>query len=57
MFQSPETDSSLYTMNTPFFLTPKEARRVRYENLVNKKMEPSQDPDDYTLYIFFDPGG
>ena len=29
------------------FLTPKEARGVRHEELANTKMEPSLDPDDY----------
>ena len=46
MFQSPETDLSLCTI-TSTFITPKEARRVRHEKLVNAKMESSLNPDDY----------
>jgi len=59
MFQSPDTDSSLCTTcSTPIILTPKEARRVRHEKVVNTKMEPSLDPDDYIYILFtFDPGG
>ncbi|CAN0584066.1 unnamed protein product, partial [Laminaria digitata] len=57
MLQSPDTDSSLCT-SIPIILTPKEARRVRHEKLVNTKMEPSLDPDDYIQIKFtFDPGG
>ena len=44
MFQSPQSDSSLCTST---FITPKEARRVRHEKLVNAKMESSLNPDDY----------
>ena len=56
MLQSPDTDSSLCT-SIPFTLTPKEARGVRHEKLVNTNMEPSLDPDDYTYLLFaFDPG-
>ena len=43
MFQSPETDLSLCTST---LITPKEARKVRHEKLVNTKMEPGLDPGD-----------
>ena len=47
MFQSPDTEDSSLCTSTPIILTHKEARRVRHEKLVNTKMEPSLDPDDY----------
>ena len=43
MLQSPQTDLSLCTST---LITPKEARKVRHEKLVNTKMEPGLDPGD-----------
>ena len=57
MFQSPQADSSLCTINNTF-ITPKEARSVHHEKLINTKMEPGLDPDDYISTSFtFEPGG
>ena len=54
---SPPTQT-LCAIITPFIFTPKEARGVRHEKLVNTKMEPSLDPDDdLKIRFVFEPGG